>query len=181
MEAKLTRLGCVELQFNVIVDGRGTFTKVFQQSVFGELGLEADLAELFFSRSAHGVIRGMHFQTPPCEHAKLVVCITGAVLDVVVDLRLDAPTYGQTEGFKLVAEHGTAIYVPKGFGHGFATLSEQAIMAYGVTTEHENDSDSGVRWDSIDFDWPFRQPTVSERDRSLVSLSEFESPFRVST
>ena len=177
MEIRPTRLGCAELRQDVFIDSRGAFVKVFQRSVFSNYRLDLGVAEMFFSRSNRGVIRGMHFQAPPRHQTKLVTCVSGTVLDVIVDLRADGPTYGQTEAFELDASKGRALYIPEGFAHGFATLTEEAVMLYATSAEHDPAYDTGVRWDSIDFEWPFQQPAVSDRDRSFIALAEFQSPF----
>ena len=120
--------GCFEIQPQVIDDARGRFVKMFHRNAFLELDLEVDFPEEYYSTSRHGVIRGMHFQMPPMEHAKLVYCLQGEVFDVVLDLRLGSPAYGKTEVVKLSAERGNCIYAPKGLAHGFCVVSELATL-----------------------------------------------------
>jgi dTDP-4-dehydrorhamnose 3,5-epimerase len=171
--------GCLQIKPPVHRDARGFFVKPFQFSAFEALGLPADFQEVFFSHSRQGVIRGLHFQYPPAAQHKLVYCVAGKVLDVVVDLRRDSPTFGVCESFSLSSEEWTMLMIPVGFAHGFATLSAEAVMAYHVTTEHDPSLDSGIRWDSIGFEWPWPDPILSERDRSLEPLDTFSSPFGV--
>jgi dTDP-4-dehydrorhamnose 3,5-epimerase len=169
--------GCHEVLPRVMHDARGSFVKVFHRDAFRELGLETDFAEEYYSHSTRGVIRGMHFQTPPADHVKMVYCVHGEVFDVVLDLRVGSPTYGQVATFILSAETGNYLYIPKGFAHGFCALSETATLVYKVSTVYSPENDAGVLWSSMDVDWPAGAPIVSERDSRFSPLSEFESPF----
>lgn len=169
--------GCLVLQPRVHEDRRGSFVKTFQRTMFEEAGLPADFPEHFFSRSTRGVVRGLHFQLPPADHDKVVFCVAGKVFDVVVDVRVGSPTYGRFEAFTLDDCDWTALFVPKGFAHGFAATSERAVMAYFVGTEFDPTLDSGIRWDSLPIDWPVDDPIVSEKDRSLPPFEAFRSPW----
>lgn len=178
MEIRGTTLpGCHTLHPRVHEDGRGLFVKPFQASVYRSLGLATDFVELFYSRSARGVIRGLHFQLPPHAQHKVVHCVAGSVLDVVVDLRVGSPTYGACATFHLDDRDWVAVSIPPGCAHGFAALSDGAVMAYSVSAEHAPTHDSGIRWDSVPVAWPWPDPIVSDRDRGLVPLSGFESSF----
>jgi dTDP-4-dehydrorhamnose 3,5-epimerase len=169
--------GCHLLQAKVMRDLRGTFVKTFHTPRFEELGLRTDWREEYFSISTQNVVRGMHFQTPPADHAKMVFCLTGEVLDVVVDLRLGSPTFGHAQGFTLSAENGRGLYLPTGCAHGFVSMSETSGMYYKVTSVHSPEHDAGIAWDSIDFEWPVRNPALSERDSKHPRLANFVSPF----
>lgn len=169
--------GCVRVVPRVVEDQRGMFAKTFQASVFAELGLSAEWREVYYSRSRRGVIRGMHFQLPPADHDKVVVCVRGAVLDVAVDLRRDSPTYGQHACVELDDQSWQMLYLPPGFAHGFASLTDDSVMAYSVSTEYDPERDTGIRWDSAGIAWPFTEPIVSARDAALPTLDEFDSPF----
>jgi dTDP-4-dehydrorhamnose 3,5-epimerase len=169
--------GCFEIAPRVLDDARGRFVKVFHRDAFAELGLSTDFAEEYYSRSHKGVVRGMHFQTPPHEHVKLVYCVQGEVFDVVLDLRRGSPTYGKAASFRLSAECGNYLYIPKGLAHGFCALTEDATMVYKVGTVYAPQHDSGVLWNSIGIDWPVDEPLVSARDAAFAPLSQFESPF----
>jgi dTDP-4-dehydrorhamnose 3,5-epimerase len=170
--------GCFEIQPVVFKDERGLFVKTFHEQVFAQHGLETHFAETYYSRSYKGVLRGLHFQVPPYDHAKLVYCIAGRVKDVVVDLRVGSPTYGEFASFLLSAETANMVYVPRGLAHGFYTLSDSAIMMYKVTSVYSPQHDTGIRWDSVGIDWPNDNPIISERDRQFVPLADFQSPFR---
>jgi dTDP-4-dehydrorhamnose 3,5-epimerase len=169
--------GCLLLQPRVLDDARGRFVKTFHADAFRALGLEAGFVEQYYSHSHRGVVRGMHFQRPPAEHAKLVYCVHGEVFDVVLDLRAGSPTYGQARSFTLSAEQGNALYVPAGMAHGFCATSELATLVYNVTSVYAPEHDDGVRWDSIGVEWPVTSPLVSPRDAAFVALADFQSPF----
>lgn len=170
--------GVFELRGRVFTDHRGTFVKTFHEGRFRELGMNTVWRELFWSSSTRGVIRGLHFQTPPSDHAKLVACVTGAVWDVAVDLRRTSPTYGRHIARELTAGNGVQLYLPRGTAHGFLALSEGAVVCYAVETGHDPAADRGLRWDSCGIPWPLDgAPTVSARDAAFPGLAGFESPF----
>lgn len=169
--------GCYRVSPNAQGDRRGRFVKVFHQRIFEERGLETQFAEEFYTVSARGVIRGMHFQRPPADHAKLVYCVHGAVLDVVLDLRVGSPAYGQCAAFELNAENGEFVYIPQGLAHGFCALTDESTLVYKVSTVHSPENDCGVLWNSIGVDWPVREPILSVRDQGFAPLAAFKSPF----
>lgn len=169
--------GCFLLRAKKLADHRGHFIKYFQKEAFAELGLDLSITESYFSVSKQGVLRGMHFQIPPYEHHKLVTCLQGQVLDVVCDLRLGSPSYGQCAHFNLSEETPDSIYMPAGLAHGFYTLSQQATLLYNVTSSYASQADSGIAWHSLPFAWPNPSPTVSERDQTFVTLADFKTPF----
>jgi dTDP-4-dehydrorhamnose 3,5-epimerase len=123
----------------------------------------------------------MHILAPPRTHAKLVYCLTGRVLDVLVDLRVDSPTRNQFVSKPLSGSDSAAIYIPEGVAHGFYVLEGPAVLTYLVTAEHSPSLDVGVHWNSIGFDWPDCDPIVSQRDANLPFLGEFASPFSLDT
>ena len=170
--------GCFEVLPRVLEDARGRFIKVFHRQIFTDLRLETQFAEEYYTVSRWGVIRGMHFQLPPVDHVKLVYCADGTVFDVVVDLRVGSPTYGQYASFELSAEKANYVYIPKGLAHGFCTISEKATLIYKVSTVHSPEHDSGILWNSVGVTWPADTPIISDRDRQFPSLADFLSPFR---
>jgi dTDP-4-dehydrorhamnose 3,5-epimerase len=170
--------GCVEIQPHVFDDERGRFVKIFHEGLFAERGLCTGFAEEFYSRSHRGVIRGLHFQVPPQDHVKLVYCVEGRVLDVVVDLRCASATFGQHALFELSAAKANAVYIPRGLAHGFFTFSDEATVVYKVSTVHSPQYDAGIRWDSVGIEWPVSDPIVSIRDAALPAMADFDSPFR---
>lgn len=172
--------GCIEIRPPVQRDHRGQFAKPFHVAEFTARGLPAHWAEVFWSTSNRGVIRGFHFQLPPHEHAKLVFCVAGVAFDVALDLRSDSPTYGQSANVMLSAAEGNALLIPAGFGHAFQAVADQTTLMYLVSSVHAPTHDSGVRWDSAGVSWPEGNATVSARDASLPRVEEFISPFRKS-
>lgn len=170
--------GTYLLETRPFADARGRFVKTFHEGLWRELGLPIiHVAEEFWTRSAKNVLRGMHFQVPPCDHAKVVTCITGRVLDVLLDLRKAEPTFGQTWTGELSPESARVVVIPKGVAHGFLSLDDESVMLYKVSTVHNPVFDFGIRWDSFGYDWPTRAPLLSERDQKLAGFAEFDSPF----
>jgi len=169
--------GLVEIQPFVARDPRGTFVKTFHEADYRRLGLPAHYAEEYYSLSHRGVLRGMHFQVPPHDHAKVVTCVAGKVLDVVVDLRAGSPTFGRIHSIELDDERATMLVIPSGMAHGFLALSESAIMYYQVTTAYSREHDAGIRWDSLGIPWPMTDVILSDRDREFPAFADFKSPF----
>ncbi len=162
-------------------DSRGTFVKTFHNETFSQHSLADRFTEEYFSISKQGVLRGLHFQLPPHDHAKLVCVLRGRIHDVVVDLRRGSPTYGKHASFEISADLDgyCMLYIPRGLAHGFFAREDQTIMLYHCTTVYAPDSDTGIRWDSAGIDWPLAgmTPILSERDRTFPGLAEFDSPF----
>ena len=171
--------GCYAIQFPAFSDARGLFVKTIQRSVFEHQGLEVDFAEVFYSTSRKNVLRGMHLQLPPSDHAKLVYCTSGSICDVAVDLRVGSDTYGQYEVYELTADANNAVYLSRGIAHGFYVRKAPCTVIYHVTSEHDPSHDVGVLWNSFGAPWPVNNPIVSVRDQSLPVFSEFKSPFRI--
>lgn len=162
--------GVYEIENDIIRDDRGIFIKTFHYDVFENKGLEKNFKESFYSVSKKNVIRGMHYQIPPHDHAKLVYVVSGKILDVVVDIRDGSETYGKYFSTRLSAENGKSLYMAKGFAHGFLTLSDHATVVYMTTTVHNPESDSGISWDSFGLDWGCSAPILSSRDLSFSGL-----------
>ena len=132
------------------------------------------------SKSYKGVVRGLHFQRPPFEQTKLVRCVSGKILDVAVDLRINSKTYGKSFSIELSSENNKQLFVPKGFAHGFQVLSETAIVNYKVDNFYNPKSDSGIIWNDKDLsiDWNFDlKPILSVNDLKLMLFRELKSPF----
>jgi dTDP-4-dehydrorhamnose 3,5-epimerase len=159
------------------LDDRGSFIKTFHNTTLQEAGINFQLKESYFSFSNKDVIRGMHFQLPPHQHAKIVFCPYGAILDVIIDLRRSSPTYGKYYARELSRENHKAYYIPEGFAHGFKALTDDAMTYYLVTSEYSKEEDTGIRYDSFGFDWQLEQPVISQRDLCFPTLAEFSSPF----
>jgi dTDP-4-dehydrorhamnose 3,5-epimerase len=171
--------GCYRVTPHRADDRRGSFFKPFSESVFRAAGLATHFREHYWSLSFKRVLRGLHFQLPPHACDKLVACMSGRVLDVIVDLRIDSPTFSHHYALELDGAKGEGVYLPQGIAHGFYVLSESAAVSYAVTAEYSRDFDAGILWSSIDFVWPEDSPIVSERDSSFSRLAEFSSTFRL--
>lgn len=169
--------GCLEIQPTIHEDTRGRFVKVFHGAEFLKLGLETEFREEYYTTSRANVIRGMHFQAPPFDHVKLIYCTEGSVFDIAIDIRRNSPHFGRFAVVRLSKEKGNAIYISKGFAHGFCVTSADATLVYRVSTVHSPAHDLGIRWDSVGIPWPTDLPMISDRDRSLPSLADFSSPF----
>lgn len=174
MKSLPTKLdGVVLLEPDVHGDERGFMVETFRRDTWAELGIEVEFVQQNHSRSAWGTLRGLHFQTEPGQ-AKLVRCPRGKIFDVAVDLRRDSPTYGQWEGYELDDEAHRQLFVPIGFGHGFAVLSDVADVTYQLSSTYDPATEAGIAWDDPDVgvEWPVDDPLLSERDKQAPSLSE---------
>ena len=180
MKVKKTKLnGCLQVELPFFQDHRGDFIKTHQESAFENFGINFKCVEEFVSTSSKNVIRGMHFQIPPYDHEKMVYCLNGKVRDVVLDIRIGSETYGAFETFELDGNSPTALYIPKGFAHGFASLEDNSVMLYRVSSEHAAAADLGIHWSSFGCDWGVSEPIVSGRDEGHKQFYNFESPFRI--
>jgi dTDP-4-dehydrorhamnose 3,5-epimerase len=161
----------------VFEDARGNFVKSFHEDQLAAHGISMTVREEFFSTSSKDVLRGMHFQTPPHAHQKLIYCITGKVLDVLLDLRQCSPTFGRSISLELSATNRHVLYVPVGFAHGFFSMEDHSCLVYKTDAVHAPQNDAGIHWDSFGFDWPSHTPLISGRDLAHPAFSEFHSPF----
>ena len=166
-EAKLR--GAYIIEPELIEDERGFFARTWGQEEFASRGLNPKLVQCNSSLNKQtGTLRGMHYQVPPHEEAKLVRCSAGAIYDVIVDLRRDSPTWGKWLGVELTSRNRLMVYVPEGFAHGFQTLEDDSEVFYQVSEYYYPESARGVRWDDPAFgiEWPLGISVISERDRS---------------
>lgn len=168
--------GVVIIEPQVFFDGRGYFFESFSQQRFNELVSPTIFVQDNESQSTYGVLRGLHFQKPPFAQAKLVRVVKGEVLDVAVDLREGSPTFGQYESVILNEENKRQFFIPRGFAHGFAVLSEEAIFQYKCDNYYAPESEGSVRWDdpTIGIDWrlPAEVIQLSEKDKKAPLLVE---------
>jgi dTDP-4-dehydrorhamnose 3,5-epimerase len=171
LETKLD--GLVLLEPTVHGDSRGFMVESFSRDAWAELGVGVEFVQHNHSRSSKGTLRGIHFQTEPGQ-AKLVRCPRGAILDVAVDLRRDSSTYGQWEAHVLDDDKHRQLFVPIGFGHGFAVLSDVADVTYLVSSLYDPLTEAGIAWDDpeVGVEWQVDDPLLSERDKSAPRLSE---------
>ena len=165
----------------VFGDDRGYFLESYNKKAFEENIGSITFVQDNESKSSKGVLRGLHFQKPPFTQAKLVRCIEGEVLDVAVDIRKGSPTYGKYVAVKLTGQNKKQLFVPRGFAHGFAVLSETAVFAYKVDNNYAPEYDGGIIWNDTDLqiDWNLSENEVklSDKDAKLPSLASSVNPF----
>jgi dTDP-4-dehydrorhamnose 3,5-epimerase len=150
-------------------DERGFFARTFSAAEFGERGLETAVAESSVAYNClRGTLRGLHYQRPPHEEAKLIRCTHGSVYDVAVDMRTGSPTHMRWAGLELSAENRLAFYVPPGCAHGYLTLADDSELHYQISIPHVHDAAAGLRWDDplIGIEWPGTPVVISSRDAS---------------
>ena len=185
---KTTIDGVLILEPKVFCDARGYFFESFSQKDFDEkvvpvLGHRVIFVQDNESMSTYGVMRGLHFQRPPYTQSKLVRCVKGSVLDVAVDIRKGSPTYGKHVTVELTEENHRQFFIPKGFAHGFAVLSETAMFQYKCDEFYHPEADGGINIldDSLDIDWriPTEKAILSEKDTKHPLLIDFDSPFEM--
>jgi len=166
---------------SVFGDNRGYFLESFNLEKFEENVYPIKFVQDNESKSSIGVLRGLHFQKPPFDQAKLVRCVEGSVMDVAVDIRKGSPTYGKHVAVELSGENKRQLFVPRGFAHGFSVLSETAVFAYKVDNTYAPASDSGIRFDDkeLNIDWGLTEEDIqlSEKDKNLPSFKDLETPF----
>ncbi len=167
------------IEARVHEDPRGVFMEVYGRSAFSAHGIPDTFVQDNFSRSVHGVLRGLHYQKPPKAQAKLVTALRGEIFDVAVDVRRGSPTCGEWVGITLSARERRMLYVPKGFAHGFCVLSPEAEVLYKASEEYAPECERGILWNdpAIGIDWPIPDPLLSPRDARLPLLGEAEQDF----
>ena len=178
--------GVLIIEPRVFEDARGYFFESFSQREFDEkvvpiLGHTVNFVQDNESMSSYGVMRGLHFQRPPYTQSKLVRCVKGAVLDVAVDIRKGSPTYGQHVAVELTEDNHRQFFIPKGFAHGFAVLSETAVFQYKCDEFYHPEADGGINIldEKLGINWhiPFNKAILSEKDTKHVLLKDFDTPF----
>ncbi len=173
--------GVVIIEPCIFKDTRGYFFESFSQREFEEKVRKINFVQDNESMSSYGVMRGLHFQRPPFTQSKLVRCVKGAVLDVAVDIRKGSPSYGRYVAVELTEENHRQFFVPRGFAHGFAVLSETAVFQYKCDNFYAPEADGGIsiKDESLGIDWriPVDNAILSEKDIRHVCLKDFDSPF----
>lgn len=165
---------------SVFTDNRGSFCETFNEARFRiETGLNLTFVQDNESVSKGGVLRGLHFQVPPKAQAKLVRVAQGAVLDVVVDLRVTEPTFGKHYKVELTADNKMQLFIPEGFAHGFLVLQDETVFSYKCTNYYSKDHDRSMLWkdSKLAIDWGTNEPMVSEKDMNALGFEMFQSPF----
>lgn len=181
--------GVVIIEPRIFGDARGYFFESFSQREFDEkvaipqYGKTIIFVQDNESMSSYGVMRGLHFQTPPFTQSKLVRCVKGRVLDVAIDIRKGSPTYGQHVAVELTEDNHRQFFVPRGFAHGFVVLSETAVFQYKCDEFYHPEADGGINIqdESLGIDWQIKmeEALLSEKDTKHAKLADFESPFSI--
>lgn len=179
IKTKIERVVIIEPK--VFKDSRGYFFESFSQKDFEEQVCKINFVQDNESMSSYGVMRGLHFQCPPYTQSKLVRCVKGRVLDVAVDIRKGSPTYGQHVAVELTEDNHRQFFIPRGFAHGFAVLSDIAVFQYKCDNFYAPEADGGIniKDESLNIDWqiPVSSAILSEKDLKHVCLKDFDSPF----
>lgn len=165
--------GCIVIEPQVFGDSRGFFYESYNEAKYREAGIDRRFVQSNVSRSARGVLRGLHYQSPHPQ-GKLISVLEGEVYDVAVDIRRGSPTFGKWAGVMLTADNHRHFWIPEGFAHGFCVVSEHATFSYQCTDLYDAKADGGVRWDdpAIGIDWPISDPLLSDKDTKAPLLAD---------
>jgi dTDP-4-dehydrorhamnose 3,5-epimerase len=158
-------------------DDRGFFARYWCKNEFAKFGLDTNIVQINNSLSkTKGTIRGLHFQRPPKAETKIIRCFKGSIWDVIIDIRLDSPTYGEWYGYELNEENRTMMYVPKGFAHGFQTLVDDVELLYLHSEFYSKNNEAGLFYNDEDIaiDWPLSVTEITSRDKSHPKLRDIE-------
>jgi len=168
--------GPVIIEPKAFADGRGFFLESYKKSDFIDNGINLEFVQDNHSLSSKGVLRGLHYQKPPCAQAKLVRVIKGAVWDVAVDIRKNSPTYRKWISIELSENNKKMFFIPEGFAHGFVALTDEVHLLYKCSNEYSPACDAGIRWDDSDLavKWPVDNPLLSDKDLVLPYLKDAE-------
>jgi len=169
----------VLIEPDVFGDERGFFAEIYKFSDFKQFGINKRFVQTNHSKSARGVLRGLHYQLNPAAQGKLVYVVAGEIFDAAVDIRKGSPGYGKWVGEVLSSNNKKMLYIPEGFAHGFCVLSDTAEMIYYCTKEFAPELDRGIIWNDskIKIDWPVKNPILSEKDAQLPVLEKAENNF----
>lgn len=166
-------MGAFVVEVETVKDDRGFFARSWCRHEYERLGLNTNLMQCNISFNKHaGTLRGMHYQLPPYQEAKVVRCTMGAIFDVIIDLRPDSKNFKQWEAFELTASNRKMVYIPEGFAHGFLTLTDNVEVFYQMTEFYHSECATGVRWNDplINIKWPIETPILSQKDSSYLDL-----------
>ncbi len=169
--------GLYIIEPDVFSDERGSLIKPFHKETFIKNGLDFIFEESLYTLSKKGVLKGMHFQSPPKDQSKLVYVQSGAILDVILDIRKKSPTYGQYISVELSDKNHKMVYLPEGCAHGFLSLEDNSCVGYLQSKMLSKTDEGGVRLDSFGMDWGVKNPIISTRDQAFPALEDFKTPF----
>jgi dTDP-4-dehydrorhamnose 3,5-epimerase len=177
MEVKELEIkGVFEIVPEPFFDNRGFFMRTYDVGLFEKFGLNRKWVQENHSRSErNGIIRGLHFQVEPFDETKLVRCISGEIFDVAVDLRKGSATFGKWVGVHLSENNKKMLYIPRGFAHGYCTLTEISEVVYKVDNYYSREHEKGILWNDPDLkiEWPAQDPILSEKDRKNLTLKQY--------
>lgn len=164
---------------SVYRDDRGYFMESYKETAFKEAGINTSFVQDNQSLSGKGILRGLHFQGPNFAQAKLVKVVSGAVLDVALDIRPNSPTYGKHVSQVLDTKNMYQLYIPEGFAHGFVTLEDNTVFQYKCGNYYNKESEGGIAWNdpTLNIDWGIENPILSEKDNYNPLFKDFKSPF----
>lgn len=165
--------GCLEILPNIFEDKRGKSIKTYHNTTFKELGIKEEFKEDLIVISKKNVLRGLHFQKEPYEQSKVVYCIKGSILDVVLDIRRSSSTYGKHVCINISSDKNNMVYIPVGFAHGYLTLEDDTIVAYKMSEEYAPKYECGIKWDSVGIPWNINKPIVSDRDGNFKEFLQY--------
>ena len=171
--------GLLIIKPRIFNDTRGFFFESYNIEDYKKIGITCNFVQDNQSLSNKNALRGLHFQNPPFAQGKLVRVIKGAVYDVIVDIRKNSATYGQSFGIELNEDNFLQLWIPKGFAHGFSTLQDNTIFSYKCTQLYHKASENGILWNDklLSIDWQISNPIISEKDQQLTPFDLFDSPF----
>jgi dTDP-4-dehydrorhamnose 3,5-epimerase len=171
--------GLLLVQPQIFGDNRGFFFELYKHSDFVRGGIMDHLVQDNYSKSAKGVLRGLHYQKAPMAQGKLVMCLQGRICDIAVDIRKGSPYYGKWISVELTDENHLMLYVPPGFAHGFQVLSDTAEVLYKCTDEYSPANDRGIIWNDPDINiaWPLKDPVLSDKDKTHPTLQDADNNF----
>ena len=182
MEIKERKIkGVFEITLKPLVDNRGFFMRTYDEEIFKKYGINRKWVQENHSRSEKkGIIRGLHFQFPPYVETKIIRCIRGSIFDVFVDLRKNSATFGRWDSIELSEENKKMILIPRGFAHGFCTLTDNCEVLYKVDNYYASDHEGGIIWNDPDLNinWGVETPILSEKDLKNMTLKEFCDKYR---
>jgi dTDP-4-dehydrorhamnose 3,5-epimerase len=167
------------IKSDIHTDKRGYLYKPYSSEELRSKGIDIKIAEIVYSYSEKDVIRGMHFQMPPHEQRKIVHVLKGKIIDVLLDLRINSDTYEKHLSINLNENDGKSLFIPNGIAHGFRSLEEGTMVIYLLDSPYSHLNENGIRYDSFDYDWEIKSPLVSDRDKTLMRMNEFRSPFKI--
>lgn len=168
--------GTYLLEIEKYIDSRGVFIKNYRKKMLEELNINFEILEEFYTESYKDVIRGMHYASPPFAQSKIIICIAGKVIDVVLDIR-SGLNYGKYKSIVLDSEYPSLLVIPKGVAHGFRSLSDKSILLYKTDLEYNPSFDLGIKYNSFGYEWNIKSPIISLRDNELVDFNYFNTPF----